>query len=70
MKSRVTICRDLSRKSNPEKKQYFDILSNQIYRLAKIYTSRDVQPGNMQWHLRVARIQADTIREKKSLRFY
>jgi hypothetical protein len=70
MKSRVTFCRDINRKTESEKKQYKKILSNQIHRLAKIYTSRPVELGNMAWHRRVGEIQADAIREKRSIRFY
>lgn len=41
------------------------IIQNQIYRLAKIYTSKKVCLANMDFHNRVGRLQANCIRSKK-----
>lgn len=45
-----------------------EILHNQIYRLARIYISRPVCSENLLWHLKVGRLQANCIREYKSLK--
>jgi len=45
-----------------------EILTKQIWRLAKLYTSRPVTPENIQWHIRVCDLQTATIREHKKLK--
>lgn len=44
------------------------ILQNQIFRLAKIYTSKKVSVENLEWHVRVGRMQAEAIKAKKLLK--
>lgn len=44
------------------------ILQNQILRLAKIYVSKPVSVDNLQWHVRVGRMQCEVIKAKKSLK--
>ena len=44
-----------------------EILQHQIYRLARIYTSRKVSVANIEWHNRVGALQVRTIEEKNSL---
>jgi hypothetical protein len=53
------------KQTNKAKKQ---ILTNQIGRLAKIYTSRKVSTQNMEWHNRVASLQVTAIKEKKTIK--
>jgi hypothetical protein len=45
-----------------------NILQNQILRLAKIYTSKEVSVQNFEFHNRILKLQVETIKLKKSLR--
>ena len=44
------------------------ILSYQIFRLAKIYTSKPVSTQNISFHNRVAKMQCELIREKQTIK--
>lgn len=44
------------------------IIQNQIFRLAKIYNSRPVSVANIDWHVRVGKLQAAAIKEKKAIK--
>lgn len=48
-------------------KQRKQLLQHQIVRLARIYASRPVCAGNVDWHNRVADIQMQVIKEKKAV---
>lgn len=45
-----------------------EILTAQIFRLARIFKSRSVCPANNDWHMRVLTIQTDAIKEKRALK--
>ena len=45
-----------------------EILARQIWRLAKIYSSKPIDANNIDWHIRVCKIQAEVIQERKKLK--